>query len=269
MSDPTKERIDHERTEILEQLQDWLEIPMLLLGLLWLILTVIELTRGLNSILEGANTIIWAIFILEFALRFTLAPHKINFLKSNWLSAIALVVPAFRVLRIARVVRILRAARVVRGLRLFRVLTSINRGMRALGRTMGRRGFGYVVALTAVVIFIGAAGMYAFEGDIAPGGQGLNSYGDALWWTAMLMTTLGSEYWPQTGEGRFLTFLLSLYAFAVFGYVTATLATFFIGRDAESAEGELAGAASLDALREEIASLRTEIQALKDQEPGS
>ena len=44
------------------------------------------------------------------------------------------------------------------------------------------------------------------------------------------MTTMGSDYFPQTAEGRVLCFILAIYAFAVFGYVTATLATFFVGR---------------------------------------
>jgi voltage-gated potassium channel len=74
----------------------------------------------------------------------------------------------------------------------------------------------------------------------------------------MIMTTLGSNYWPLTAEGRLLTLLLSLYAFAVFGYVTATLATFFIGRDAAEPED----GASLVTLSNEIAALREEIRML-------
>ncbi len=103
--------------------------------------------------------------------------------------------------------------------------------------------------------------MYALEND-RPNNAGLHSYGDALWWTAMLLTSLGSEYWPQTGEGRVLCFLLALYGFAVFGYVTATIATFFVGRDAESDDAELAGAKSIDVLRAEIAALREEVRSL-------
>jgi voltage-gated potassium channel len=142
---------------------------------------------------------------------------------------------------------------------LVRVVTSLNRGMKALGASMGRRGFGYVVALSVVVTLAGAAGMYAFENEVE---GGLKSYGEALWWTAMLLTSLGSEYWPKTAEGRVLCFLLSLYGFAVFGYVTATLATFFIGRDAEDEWAEVAGAKSIEALREESAALRAEVRAL-------
>ena len=115
--------------------------------------------------------------------------------------------------------------------------------------------------LTLVVTLIGAAGMYAFEQEYTAS-QGFQSYGDALWWTAMLMTTLGSEFWPQTAEGRILGFILALYAFAVFGYATATLATFFIGRDAENAEAELPNAQSIADLQREILALRAEIQSL-------
>ena len=78
----------------------------------------------------------------------------------------------------------------------------------------------------------------------------------------MLMTTMGSEYWPRSAEGRALCLLLAVYAFAVFGYVTASLATFFIGRDAADPEAELPGADVIEALHAEMAALRGEIRAL-------
>ncbi len=101
--------------------------------------------------------------------------------------------------------------------------------------------------------------MYAFENEL-PDGRGFESYGEALWWTAMVMTTMGSDYFPKTTEGRVLCFALALYAFAVFGYVTATLATFFVGRDAESKEAEVAGAEQIESLRAEVAALREELR---------
>lgn len=263
METSEKQILARERREILQKLEDWLDLPMIVLAWVWLVLFVVELTLGLNPLLQTLGTVIWIIFILDFALTFTLAPRKLVYLKSNWLSAIALIIPALRILRIARFVRFLQGLRATRGLNLIRVLTRTNRGMSALGASMGRRGFGYVVMLTLAIILVGAAGMYAFESD-PPDGSGLNDYGTALWWTAMLMTTMGSQYWPQTPEGRILCFILALYAFAVFGYVTAVLATFFVGRDAEDNEAELAGAKSIDALHTEIKALRSEIQALSD-----
>lgn len=263
---PDQEELDRERYELLQRLADWLETPMLILAFVWLALLVGELIWGESLAFEIIGTAIWVIFILNFVVEFILAPRKTAYLKSNWLTAISLLVPALRIFRIFRVVRLLRLTRVGRGLRLFRVVSSLNRGMRALAANLQRRGFSYVIALTVLVVFAGAAGMYAFESEV-PGG--LNNYGEALWWTAMVLTTMGSQYWPQTFEGRVLCFFLALYAFAVFGYVTATLATFFVGRDAEDSEAELAGSDELAALRNELRALREEIRALSQQPPAA
>ncbi len=254
----TKRALDAERRELLERIEDALETPMVLLGLAWLALLVVELIWGLTPLLETITTVIWGIFVLDFLLKFVLAPRKGVYLKQNVVAAVSLLFPALRLLRAARLARVLQAARAARGLRLVRVVASLNRGMRTLGATMARRGFRYVVLLTLLMALVGAAGMYAFEKGT---GSGFDDFGSALWWTAMLMTTLGSENWPRTPEGRALCFLLSLYAFAVFGYVTAVLATYFIGRDAE--EGA-APAADTEALRREIAGLRDEVRRLAE-----
>ena len=80
----------------------------------------------------------------------------------------------------------------------------------------------------------------------------------------MVMTTLGSDFWPRSLEGRALCFLLALYAFAVWGYITASLATFFLGRDADRDDAEIAGQKGLDRLRSDIASLAAEVRILSE-----
>ena len=247
----------HQRTKLLVRLTRWFDTPMVVLAFAWLALLVVDLVRGLSPFLRHVSYLIWGLFVVQFLLEFAVAPKKGVYLRRQWLTALSLLVPALRVVRVARVVQ---TARVVSGARLVRVLGSLNRGMAALGRTLGRRGFGFVVALTLLVTLGGAAGMYAFEHQV-PGG-GLTSYGAALWWTAMIMTTLGSEYWPRTPEGRLLCILLALYAFAVFGYTTATIASFFIDRDAASDAGAVAGGTTINALRQEIAALRAEVRAI-------
>ena len=257
----TAAALERERRELLAQVEAWLETPLLVLGFAWLALLVVELLRGLTPLLEALGTAIWVAFIADFLLRLVLSPDRTAYLRRNWLTALSLAVPALRLVRLARLTRLLRAGRAARGLRLFRVVSSLNRGMRALSASMGRRGVGYVAAVTGIVLFAGAAGMFAFENRGETAG-GFASYGDALWWTAMLLTTAGSDYWPHTAEGRLLCLLLALYAFATFGYITATLATYFVGRDAADQQAEVAGAADVQALREEIASLRAELGVL-------
>ena len=251
--------LKRERYELLRRVEDWLETPMLVLAFVWLLLLILELVREESALFNALGITLWIVFIVDFAVTLILAPEKVEYLKRNWLTAISLLVPALRVFRIFRAFGLLRLARAGRGLRLFRVISSLNRGMKALGESLSRRGFAYVVGLTLLVTFAGAAGMYAFE-NAAAGGP--HSYGESLWWTAMIMTTMGSEYWPQTAEGRVLCVFLALYAFGIFGYVTAALATFFVGRDADSSETEVAGARQLTAVRDELSALRDEIRAL-------
>lgn len=248
-----------ERHAVLRALQGRLELPMLVLAFAWTALFIVETVRGSSAALAAASYAIWALFVLQFAIEFAIAPRKLNYLKHNWLTVLALALPALRVLRVVRVAQLARVSRTagaLRGARLVRVVSSLNRSMRALRATMSRRGFGYVMLLTMVVVAAGAAGMYAFEP------AAFDSYASALWWTAMLVTTIGSQYWPESVEGRALCLLLSVYGLAMFGYVTATLATFFIGRD-EAARPTPSSIDSVAALRREIRELRKELQTAR------
>ena len=243
------------RWRLLGEMDEWLTVPMALLSLAWLAIVVWELVSGSTEMLETVGTAIWIIFIVEFVIRFALAPDKQPFLKSNWLTILALAVPA---LRLFRALSFLRAARGLRGIRLVRIVGTANRSMNALKATLARRGFVYVAGLTVLVILLGSAGMLNFENASEVEG-GFTSYGHALWWTGMLVASLGSDFWPATTEGRLLTMLLTIYGLAVFGYITATLASFFVGRDAQESSGPVAGSADVKRLLKEVTLLRREL----------
>ena len=261
---PTERRRDRERGDLLATIERALEVPMLVLGAAWLGLLVVELVWGLSPLLETIGTVIWVIFIGDFVLALVLAPGKLTYLKNNWLTALSLVAPA---LRLFRVFRVLRFARAARGFRLIKIVGSVNRGLGALGSSMSRRGFGYMAALTLLVTLAGSAGMYSFESKVSPGH--FDSYGEALWWTLMIMTTMGSEFWPRTAEGRVLCVLLALYAFGVFGYVTAALASFFVGRDAAEHPAAPASAQQVERLSLDLQALREQLRELAQHQPRS
>ncbi len=250
-----KEQLINERKKLLTSIEKLLEAPMIFLGFVWLVLLVIELIWGLNKPLEYLSLTIWVIFIIDFVIKLILAPVKFDFVKKNWLTAISLIIPALRVFRIFRFVRLLRG---LRGIRLVRLVSSLNRSMKSLGATMKRRAFGYVFMITLLVTFAGAAGMYALENPNA----GFNSYGMALWWTAMRVITAGNEFNPSTPEGRGLAFLIAVFGYTIFGYVTATFATFFIGRDAKEQEAPAIGAKEVAELKQEIIAVRKSIEDL-------
>lgn len=237
---------------------------MMLLGLVWLALLVLEMIEGTSPMREAFGTIIWAIFVVEFALKLIVSPRKLAYLRQNWLIAISLVLPALRVFRVLRVVRALSAARTVQ---LVRGLAGLNHGFRALRRIMRRRGLGYVLTITALVALIGAAGIQYFEqADTRPGG--FQTYASSLWFTLMLLTSVGSEYWPRTDGGRVLCLILSVYGFAVFGYITAALASFFVDRDdAKNDEQTNETVQLVRQLHAEVAAMREELRLRGPQAP--
>jgi voltage-gated potassium channel len=152
-----------------------------------------ELISCSTELLTSVGNIIWIVFIAEFLVRFTLAPAKQPFFKSDWLTLIAQLVPA---LRLFRALSFLRPARGMRGLRLVRIVGTANRSMNSLKATLQWRDFGYVAGLTAVVIALGSAGILSFENASEVEG-GFSTYGHALWWTGMLVASIGTENWPS------------------------------------------------------------------------
>lgn len=86
-----REELSKNRYELLQQLEEFLDFPMAILGFAWLALLVADLVWGLTSTLETLLITIWIIFIADFLLELLLAPKKISFLKANWLTIIALI----------------------------------------------------------------------------------------------------------------------------------------------------------------------------------
>lgn len=221
--------VQRERLRLLVQLERVLEWPMAALSLTWVVFAVLELMRGLSPLEQRATTAIWIVFIFEFLLKVLVAPNRIAFLRRNWIVPLSLLLPALRVFRAARVLRLVRMAR---GAQLAKFLSAMNRGMRALRRTARRHGLVYVIASTVMVVFGSAAALMAFERG-GPRAEVFANYPSAIWWTAMVIAGTGAEQWPATPAGRFIAFLVALYSAGVFGYITATLASFFVGEEQE------------------------------------
>jgi voltage-gated potassium channel len=238
---------------------------MVALGLAFLVLLVIDfsgLTLSLEQRvwLDRALTAIWIIFVVDFLLRLMIAPSKRSFLRANWLSAASLALPFLRPLRA------LQAVRAARSLSLVRLLGGANRGMRVLQHVTAGRKLAYVGALTILATLLGAVGVLFF--DRYAEGATIHTFGDALWWSAAMVTTINNEKYAVTTEARFVAILLRVFAVSVFGFITASIASYLIGRQAveqsaaEGSEPELAE--HLVAIRTEQAALRQEVAALRE-----
>jgi voltage-gated potassium channel len=236
-----------------------LEMTMLLLSFVWLCILLIELVYGTSPALSGIGTGIWILFICYFTMRLVTVVDRIAFLKNNWLFVLAILVSVLRFFPYLQPFPLVRALTATFGMQVIWIFVSADQGMRALRRALGRRGGGYALALTFVVIFAGAAGMLHFEG-ISNDPQGIHTYPKALWWTAMQMTNIGTAYSITTTGGRAICLGISVYAAVMFGYLTALFATFLIDRDTKEQKPEVARQKSVQDIQEEIIQLRRLIE---------
>lgn len=245
-----------QRLHLLHRMVQFGELPMAVLGIVWMALLGIDMVQGLHGVLSRASQLIWILFAVDVVAELAIAPNKRTYVKRHWPIMLSLALPALRIVRIIRVVHLAQATRVAP---FSHSLVALHRGLAALGATLRRRGFAYMLILTMVVTLLGAAVMVGVEKGAADP-EGIHDHGSAVWWTAMLMTTLGPPSWPVTVAGRVFCFILALYAFTVFGYVTATLATFFIDRDADRPDTAVAGERSVEDLRTRVIELQRMIE---------
>lgn len=252
------EEAHRERFELLHHVSSVLEPVMIGLGIVFLVLLLMEFASVPLEVfgedrLGDVLQVIWFVFLFDFLLRFVIAPNKIGFLTTNWLGAISLALPFLRPLRAFR------AARALRGTSLVRLIGGINRGMRALRTITRGRLMLYVAALTFAVVMAGAVGVLFFERAYPE--SPIRTFPDALWWSATLVTTMGSELYVVSTEARVIAFLQRLYALSIFGYITASIASYLIGIDTSTAQRREEGRDA--ALRREIRELRRELSDLR------
>jgi len=213
------------------RIQEWIEaaieVPMVILSILFLALALVDATvtlrPGQSRLIALVQWVIWTIFAIEFVVMFALAHDKRAYLRRNWLAAFSVLLPFLRVFRA------LRALRALRTLRLFRLLALTGRASRQAGAVLEARGVGYVALVTLLVTLAGGAGMYLVERGVPE--SRFRSLGDALWWSAASITTVGADLAPVTAEGRILALAIYIFGMAVIGYITAVLASYFVGKE--------------------------------------
>lgn len=209
-----------------------LDLPMAILSLVFLVLVVVQIaTRPTDphaGPVEAAIWVIWGLFLVEFLVKLALYPDRREYLKRRWFDVLVLAVPVLRVLRAVPALMSLKAVRVLilgrgfgSGMWLFRIGMALRRGGRGFTHFWQRSRLGLVLAMTGVVVVVAAAAMVLIERR-APESP-IQSFGDALWWSAALVTTVASDLDPVTPLGRLLAIAMMVYGMAIFGYLVSQL----------------------------------------------
>ncbi|MBA2691414.1 MAG: ion transporter [Rubrobacter sp.] len=241
------------REEARDKLDRYLDIPLALASVVVVLLVVIQLTGEVGREWEGRievlSWVVWGLFFMEFAAKFALAPVKRRYLRKNWLDVLILLLPFLRLLRALRILR------ATRGLPLFRLLVFGGRGSSSTLALLKRRRLGQLAIISAMVVLVGAAVAFLLE-EGATGGN-IENFGDALWWSAALITTVSSELYPVTVGGRVLAFLMMIYAIGVFSYFIASIASVLVDLDARQPAPEKEDEENVELSERELAALRS------------
>jgi len=234
---PTEEL--NNENDIGAQIEKALNGPLSILSLVMLVLMIVGFAAPLDQDEKRhivlAVALIWWVFVLEFAVEVFLSRNRLGYLKKHWFEGVLIVVPFLRVFWIFRAAQSFRMLGALRATAAAPALLAAKRASRGFLDSISRHGLPYMFALTVVVVLIGSLGMYLIERD-APHSV-MRSFGDATWWTIGTVTTVGTELYPVTGEGRFMATLLMIYGVSIFGYIAGVLASYFVRADRSRPRG--------------------------------
>ena len=242
-------RVEHTLVEVQTRAQTlydkWSTIPVFAMSLVWIIAIFMEFSRALEPEYRRTglvlNGMVFIAFVTDFVIRFILDTRKRTFLRRNWYLAVAVVVPPLRILFVIN------------------AILRIRRDSSSLAKQIGLVAL-YVVSL---VVFLGA--LFTLIAEIDAPGSNIDSYGDAVWWAFVTVTTVGyGDFTPITETGRSIAVLIMFTGAAAVGALTAALASWFAALAQRSPDAQRTQEASkISSEQETINALHARIEDLQ------
>jgi voltage-gated potassium channel len=168
-----------------------------------------DLSSNTNRIFEIIQWTSWVAFAIDLLGGLILAQDKKQYLKSNPLAILSVVLPFLRPLRLLRFISFGTL-----------VLDKVN-----LGKSIG-------ISVRVITTALFLTYIAAIEITLAERNQPdatINSFGDGIWWAVTTLTTVGyGDMYPTTTQGRYIAIGLMISGICVLGFVSATIAAWFV-----------------------------------------
>ena len=151
----------------------------------------------------------------------------------------------------------LRPFRLLRLVRFVRVGVALGLNVQVVSDIASQKGTKVIAATVILILVAGASLTFLFER--AEDGANLTSYGDALWWAGVTMSTVGyGDHYPITPAGRGVAFALMLFGIAMLSAMTATIAAYLV-RESDDEQITMSDLLRhIQELKAEVAELRRE-----------
>jgi voltage-gated potassium channel len=197
-----------------------------------------ELEGPADSLAETVIAATWAVFMLDYVVNLALAPQRGAWFRKHIFDLLVVVLP------------------LLRPLRLLRLVTLLNVLQRSAGAAFRERVVMYVIGASALLVFVASLAVLDAERTVV--GSTITTFGDALWWAFVTITTVGyGDFAPVTAVGRLMAAGLMLGGVALLGVVTATLASWIVEQVAKQEEdARVATHGEIQALAAQVAQLQ-------------
>lgn len=216
-------------------------LALVYLGVFTIQVLVVSLSAAQENVLLWLSNGIWLVFVVDLVIRVTLAPRRVDYIVHHPIDVIAVVIPAFRALRVLRVITAGQWL-VQRGARL------------AVGRT--------ALAVCIAVVFLALLGsLSVLSAERGVAGANITSFGEALWWSAETISTVGyGDRYPISFEGRIVAVGMMVIGISLLGVISAGLATTLLTRLRGDQETEIKLVLrKLDSLEQQVADLHARL----------
>ena len=186
--------------------------------------TLPDLKPQTRVILSSVEIFCVFVFTLEYLARIYVADKKFKFIFSFFgLIDLFAILPFYLSFGVD-----LRSLRILRLFRIFRLLklARYNKAMRHFTQAMlmAREQIILFMAITVVLIYFAAVGIYYFENEAQP--EHFSSIFESLWWSIITLTTVGyGDVYPITVGGRVFTFFILLIGLGIVAIPTGIISS--------------------------------------------
>lgn len=170
-----------------------------------------NLPAAVHAVLLSLTYATWAMFAVDYAVRWRLSREGPGFVRRHWLDTVVLVLPLLRPVRVVRTYEAMQR----------------RHGEPRMG--LHARVASYSALSISLLGFAGALAVYQAERS-APQAT-IRTFGDSLWWTCETLSTVGyGDFVPVTPTGRVIAVGLMACGLALLGTVTGSFSSFLLQR---------------------------------------
>ena len=190
-----------------------------------------RLPDGDKNFIVIVNLVVFIAFAIDYIVKLVLSDSKPTYIRTQWLSFLIVISQLLALLPALGVLGVLRGVRAIRVLSIIARVIGIGAATKSSGKEFFKKRAASVAFGIAGLTLITSAVAFTIAEDVGDGRR-INSFFDALWWSAATITTVGyGDIYPVTTAGRIIAVFTMVVGISTLAVVTARIAKFLIATD--------------------------------------